>query len=183
MKHLKKITKSTYLITLIIASFLTRVSAQTIPGYETIGDAKWTLKDGIIEGTGGQGHLVTSKSYKDFTITLEFWKNDATISGVFFRCENRVRINKGNALKININDVNKAFPTGSLVDIVTVKKQTITSNKWNKLEITSKGNHITVKLNSELAVDTTYGNAREGPIAFQAWQGIIKFRNIKIKTL
>lgn len=157
--------------------------AQDIPGWRTQGDANWSIKDGIIQANQGAGLIITPAAYKDFTITLEFWRDQAALGGIFFRCSDPDFIDRNNSFKVNINDINKAFPTGSIVAVAKALKDVPTVDKWNTCEITAKGNHLTVKLNNVIVVDTTSDLYKSGPIALQRNEGQVKFRNIKIKSL
>ena len=51
------------------------------------------------------------------------------------------------------------------------------------MEITAKGNQLTVKFNGEITVDTSDNRLADGYIALQYGSGIIKFRNVMIKNL
>ena len=71
---------------------------KTLDNWNRIGDANWRAEDGaIVADKGKGGQLVSKNSYKDFQIRAEFWADDTTNSGIFFRIsdlktiQNRVR--------------------------------------------------------------------------------------------
>ena len=66
--------------------WITLFDGSTLDGWNTIGDANWTLADGAVQADSGTGFLVTSESYGNFQLTLEFWVGDKANSGVFIRC-------------------------------------------------------------------------------------------------
>ena len=51
------------------------------------------------------------------------------------------------------------------------------------MEITAKGNQLTVKLNGEISSSAENNKLKEGFIALQFGSGIIKFRKILIKNI
>src|SRR3954471_20097126 len=61
---------------------------KTLTGWHPIGEGQWKVEDGIIVGRHPKekdfGHLVTDKSYKDFTARLKF-KSVKGNSGLYFR--------------------------------------------------------------------------------------------------
>ena len=59
----------------------------------------------------------------------------------------------------------------------------LAGGKWNVMEITAKGNQLTVKLNGEIVSAATDNRLKDGFIALQFGSGIIKFRNVYIKNL
>ena len=60
----------------------------SLNGWNRVGDANWEIVDGTVQATkGGTSFLVTSASYDDFQITLDFWTSDDANSGVFIRCQ------------------------------------------------------------------------------------------------
>ena len=59
-----------------------------------------------------------------------------------------------------------------------------TVGKWNAIEISRQGEHVTVVLNGEKVIDIMTALHPGGHIALQApAEGIAKFRNLRIKTL
>src|SRR4051794_37348916 len=61
---------------------------KTLTGWHSIGEGQWKVEDGMIVGRHPKekdfGHLVTDKSYKDFTARLKF-KSVKGNSGLYFR--------------------------------------------------------------------------------------------------
>jgi len=85
-------------LTLVLAASLT-LSAQRGGGFTTlfdgknldafnkVGDANWTIVDGVVQADKGMGgYLVTKQSYGDFEIKAEFWVDTPANSGIFIRC-------------------------------------------------------------------------------------------------
>src|ERR687897_216368 len=68
--------------------WVTLFDGTSLNGWNRVGDANWEIVDGAVQATkGGTSFLITSRSYDDFQITLEFWASDDANSGVFIRCQ------------------------------------------------------------------------------------------------
>ena len=74
---------------------------KNLDNWDRVGNANWTLKDGIVEANAGQGFLLSKQSYGDVEIRAEFWVDGPANSGVFVRCSNRTEITQGNAYEVN----------------------------------------------------------------------------------
>ncbi len=83
---------------------MTLFDGSSLDGWTTSGDANWSLVDGAVEATNGNGHLISENSYSDFVLTLEFWVDDPANSGVFIRCSDRNAIGATSCYEVNIYD-------------------------------------------------------------------------------
>jgi len=68
-------------------------NGKTFDGWHTIGSGQWEIAQGAIHGTHVKsdkefGHLVTDKTFKDFTLRLKF-KAAQGNSGLYFRVEEK----------------------------------------------------------------------------------------------
>src|SRR3972149_408573 len=70
------------------AGFTTLFNGSNLNAFNPIGNANWSVVDGVVQANMGTGFLVTKASYTDFQIRLEFWVDDNANSGVFIRCSN-----------------------------------------------------------------------------------------------
>ena len=77
--------------------WITLFDGSTLDGWDTIGDANWTVADGTVRADSGTGFLVTSESYGNFQLTLEFWVGDQANSGVFIRCADPSQVGADNS--------------------------------------------------------------------------------------
>src|SRR4051812_14271783 len=82
-------------------AWTTLLDGKSLTGWNAIGNANWSAKNGVVEATEGAGFLLTSGSYKDFELKAEFWVDDAANSGVFLRCENRGEVTQANSYEVN----------------------------------------------------------------------------------
>ena len=157
----------------------------SLKGWNVVGDANWAVVDGAVQADKGTGFLVTPASYRDFQITLEFWVSDDANSGVFLRCSDPKTINQMNAYEVNIFDKrpDQSYRTGGIVDVAKPASVILTGGKWNTYDITAKGSQLTVTLNGSKVVDVKDDKHAEGPIGLQYGAGVVKFRNVRIRTL
>ena len=82
------------------------------------------------------------------------------------------------------------YGTGAIVNVSKVSPMPKAGGKWNTLEITAKGSHLTVVLNDTKTVDVQHAQFAEGPISLQfgnrekgAPGGAIKWRRVQIRPL
>jgi len=154
--------------------------------WEAHGEAIWNFSNNELIGkiTDGAGFVMTMQTYQDFTLELEC-KPDSTInSSVFIRCKNK-DISAIDCYELNIWDLHpdQDNRTGAIVTKTKPLAFVETINKWNTYKIKVEKNHIQVWINNTSTADTKDKGLSNGYIGLQAkGTGVIKFRNIKIKT-
>lgn len=156
----------------------------SLMGWAPVGDANWTLADGAVAADAGTGFLLTTESYADFDLELEFWVTPDANSGVFIRCTDPVEIGAATCYEVNIFDQrpDPSFRTGAIVNVAQPAVMLETGDRWNKYEISAHGSHLVVKLNGQLTVDAQDDKLAEGPFALQYGAGRVMFRNVRIRT-
>jgi hypothetical protein len=171
------------------ANWTTLFNGTSLNGWNRIGDANWTLVDGAAQADKGVGFLVTPASYADFDLRAEVWADADANSGIFIRCQNPQEVTAMNAYEVNIYDKrpDPAYRTGGIVDVARPLAQIDAANRWNVLEISARGAHLTVTLNGTRTVDVNDSKHARGPIALQYGAGangagVIKFRKVEIRT-
>ena len=179
----------------IIAAYTAGLSAQsgwttlfdgsTLDGWNPIGDANWELADGAVQADSGSGFLVTPRSYGDFELTLEFWVDEPANSGIFIRCADAQSVNDRNSYEVNIYDTraDQTYRTGGIVHIASPSSVINAGGQWNSYEITARGDRLQVTLNGTQVVDVRDTQFSDGPIALQYGAGVVKFRNVRVRTL
>ena len=158
----------------------------SLNGWNRVGDANWEIVEGAVQATkGSTSFLVTSGSYDNFQITLEFWASDDANSGVFIRCQDPKDITATNAYEVNIYDKrpDPAYRTGAIVDVAKPMVNLNAGGRWNTLDITAHGTKLIVIMNGMKTVDVDHKGHMRGPIALQYGAGTIRFRNVRIRTL
>jgi hypothetical protein len=167
------------------AGFKTIFDGKSLDGWTPIGDANWTLKDGVASADKGRGMLVSQASYKDFDLRAEVWVSPEANSGIFIRCSDRATVTQNNAYEVNIYDTrpDPAYGTGAIVDVAKVSPMPKAGGRWNVIEISAHGDVLSVVFNGQKTVDAVRNSLyAEGPIALQYGAGVVRFRRVDIRT-
>ena len=162
----------------------TLFDGSSLVGWTRVGDANWQLMDGAVAADSGTGFLLTSASYADFDLDLEFWVTPDANSGVFIRCANPSEIGAATCYEVNIFDQrpDPTYRTGGIVEVAGPKVVLETGDRWNHYEISAHGPHLVVKLNGQTTVDTNDDRLGAGPFALQYGAGRVMFRNVRIRS-
>jgi hypothetical protein len=153
--------------------------------WNQLGDANWTLTDGVVEADSGSGFLVSKETYENFELSLEFYPGPDSNSGVFMRCANPAEITDQTCYEANIFDKrpDQSGRTGGIPNVAAPTELIDSEGKWNSYHITMDGTHLTIELNDVTTVDIEDAKLASGPIALQYAAGSIKFRNVEIGKL
>ncbi|HEY7425838.1 MAG TPA: family 16 glycoside hydrolase [Gemmataceae bacterium] len=147
--------------------------------------AKWEVKDGILIGSGGRGHLFSERGdYENFHLRVEAMINNGGNSGQYFRSEFASGFPKGYEAQIN-STARDPQKTGSLYGIVKITEQLHKPDEWFTQEVIAEGDHIVIKVNGKTVVDTHDSRYKKGHIALQQHDPatVVKFRKIEIKEV
>jgi hypothetical protein len=159
---------------------------KSLSHFNTVGDANWTVANGIIEANKGTGHLVTKETYADFELRVEFWVDSGTAnSGLFLRCQNPATISDTTCYEVNIFDqrADQSGRTGAIVNLSKPAVNIDAAGKWNTFEITARGPRLIVKLNGTETVNAEDTKFKGGPFTLQYMAGVVRFRTIQIRKL
>jgi hypothetical protein len=174
------------------AAWVTLFDGKNLDNWNKIGDANWTLADGVVTADKGRGFLVSKNSYGDFQLRAEFWVDDDPNSGIFIRCSDPDKVTGATAYEVNIFDKrpDPSYGTGAIVNVAKVDPMPKAGGKWNVYDITAKGPEFTVVLNGQKTVDGAKdGKFANGRIALQYGEGVVKgkgvvkFRKVEIRPL
>ena len=165
--------------------FTVLFDGSNLDNFNPIGDANWELADGVVQADSGSGFLVTNESYSDFHLTLDFWVDEPANSGIFVRCADPESVNDRNSYEVNIYDTraDQTYRTGGIVHIAPPASVVMTGGQWNSYDIRLEGSRIVVTLNGLPMVDIEDTQFTEGPIALQYGLGVVKFRNVRVRSL
>ena len=181
---------------------------------DTLPSAAWFAQDGelVFDPTKGHGgDIVTTKTFKDFDLSVDFKVTEAGNSGIKYRllpntslgCEFQVLDDfRHPDAKAGINGNRK---TGALYDIFppAANKPYRPAGEWNTARIVVKGDNVEHWLNgvkilqytrgselykqalAESKFKTTkgFGEVTSSPILLQAHGDKVFYKNIKIKEL
>jgi hypothetical protein len=164
----------------------TLFDGKNIDAFNKVGDANWTIVDGVLQADKGMGgYLVTKQPYTDFEIRAEFWVDTPANSGIFIRCENPQMPGAEACYEVNIFDTrpDPSYGTGAIVNVAKVAAPIKAGGKWNTYEIRAEGSHLTVTLNGMKTADAQDAKHARGPFALQYGAGVVKFRSVQVRPL
>lgn len=162
----------------------------------------WSAKDGVLRCTGKPvGYLITKENdFENYVLSLEWrWPGRGGNNGVL------VHVTKPGVLGVWPKSLEVQLQSGEAGDFWVIgttleienpegriedrrhKNLTDGSEKplgeWNKMEITCRGDEITVKVNGELVNHATKLSQAKGAIALQSEGTPIEYRDIKLRAL
>jgi hypothetical protein len=172
-------------------------NGKDLTGWMINGTEKWYVENGNLVCESGPdkqyGYLSTTKSYKNFELTLEFKQEANGNSGVFFRSSiEGVKINgwqcevapKGHST----GGIYESYGRGWLIKPDSTKEKYLKTGKWNKLRLKVVGDEVTTWLNGHQMIylkDAKIG-AGNGFIALQIHDGggiKVRWRKLKIREM
>jgi len=145
----------------------------------------WTVEGGILIGRGPPSYLFSERGdYKNFIYRVEAKINEGGNSGQYFRTEFGPGDPKGYEAQIN-STYRDSQKTGSLYGIVKITDQLHKPDEWFIQEVTAIGEHIVIKVNDKVVVDTNNDKFAKGHFAIQQHHhgSVVQIRKIEIKEL
>jgi hypothetical protein len=145
----------------------------------------WSVRDGAIVGDGDESHLYYMlHECGNCEFKAEVKINHGGNSGMYFRTRFEPGFPKG--YEAQVNNTHKDWRrTGSLYAIQDVKEQLIPDDTWWTQDIIADGNHIVIKVNDKVVVDTTDDKYQKGYIALQQHNkgSVVQYRNLMMRQL
>ncbi|MDO9222520.1 MAG: DUF1080 domain-containing protein [Caulobacter sp.] len=173
--------------TLAKGRFRPLFNRRDLDGWTPVGDADWTVDDGVLSaGKGGMSFLVSKDSFRDFDLRAEIWVSDDANSGIFIRCADRLRITPATAYEVNVFDrrPDPTYGTGAIVDVAPVSPMPKAGGRWSLMQVRARGDSLSVVFNGQTTVDAVRDAAHaEGPIALQYGSGVVKFRTVEVRAV
>ena len=163
----------------------------------------WSVADGVLQCKGRPvGYLRTKGEYENYILTLEWkWPKGAKggNNGVLVHTSTPRALGvwpKSIEVQLKSGDAGDFWVIGTELDVKNEQARkrgrrhlnlTDGSEKsigeWNKMEVTCKGDEITVKVNGQLVNHATNCNVTKGAICLQSEGAPIRFRNIQLRQL
>jgi hypothetical protein len=168
-------------------------NGKDLSGWKTHPDnpGKWTVEDGILIARGPASHLFSERGdYQNFVFRVEALISDKGNSGQYFRTQYGPGFPVGYEAQINSTH-GDPVRTGSLYGFrdCLIKEMLVKPNEWFTQEVTAVGNHIVIKVNGKVTVDTHITDPKrtytKGHFALQQHDpgSVVKFRKIEVKEL
>jgi hypothetical protein len=151
---------------------------KTLEGWHVIGRGEWKIEGGAIHGTHPAseeeyGHLVTDRSFTDFTIRLKF-KALKGNSGLYFRIEEKGFSGvTGFQAEIDATkDVGGLYETNGRAWVSQPTPEQVATwykpGEWNDMTVSARGGHIQVYVNGKKSAELMDDPGRkEGRFALQ----------------
>ena len=160
-------------------------AGSSLAAFRLNGDANWVFDADTVGADSGNGMLVTNQTFADFELQLEFWVDEPANSGVFIRCPDPSSITDTTCYEANIFDTrpDQTYRTGAIVNVASPAVQIDAADRWNSYGIRAQGQRLQIVLNGETVVDVEDGQFAAGHIGLQYGMGVVKFRNVRIRTL
>ncbi|MBP89153.1 MAG: glycosyl hydrolase [Planctomycetaceae bacterium] len=168
----------------LAAGWIALFDGETLFGWKPTTDANWRVEDGtIVVDDGKPGLLLTTTTFSDYILNVEFKSAKGTNSGIFLHTPPDVKDPETDCYELNIADSDNPFPTCSLVKRVKTEGD-FDSEDWQSYEVVVSGDQVTVSLDDTLVLEyiDPYPPHR-GHIGLQLNQGHVAFRNIKLRPL
>jgi hypothetical protein len=162
-------------------------SAVDLGTWQKVGNDAWRLTEQGAEAgpADALGFLVSNDTYDDFTLSVEYWVEDDTNSGIFIRCSDAREINPDVCYEINIWDShpNQESRTGSIVTFTKPLAHVDTLERWVRVDIEAAGSRIRASVDGQLTADLVDERSFSGVIALQyGGTGRLNFRNLTIDS-
>jgi hypothetical protein len=143
--------------------------------------------DGALVGDGPASHLFwMSRECENCEFRAEVKLNHSGNSGMYFRTAFGPGFPKGYEAQVE-NTSPDPQKTGSLYGIARVTEQLIQDDTWWTQHIIASGNHIIIKVNDKVVVDTVDPQNRytKGYLALQQHNvgSVVQFRNLMMRPL
>jgi hypothetical protein len=151
----------------------------------------WTVKDGVLVGTGGPTHLFTERGdFEDFHLRAEVKISPRGDSGLCFRSDFGFnQFKSANGYEAQIGDAHR-YKTGSLWGARGPFGPTdskVPADTWFTYEVIARGPRLTLKVNGKTTVDVLdqMGYRRKGHVALQAFSAEthVEFRSVLLQEL
>lgn len=174
-------------------------NGKDLTGWKVYGTEKWFVQDGeLICESGpdkGYGYLATTKTYKNFELSVDFKQGANGNSGVFIRSNIPDGSTKISGWQVEVAPPNhdtggiyESYGRGWLIQIPDEKEGFLKFGEWNTLKIRAEGPRVRTWLNGHEMVDINDEKigAGNGSIALQIHDGggiKVNWKNLKIKSL
>lgn len=150
------------------------------------GGAKFTVEDGSIVASNGNGYLVTNEEYQDFDLFCYVRSDPNANGGIFLRWKSLVPKDRGYEIQIeDIADSNN--PTGSIYDWSKASGLLpFVPGEWYPMQIHVEGASCVVRVNGVTVAEADdLAKVRPGPIALQMHSSgkAIRFKDIRVRRL
>jgi len=159
------------------AGFTKLFNGKDLTGWETSGEARWTVEDGMLVGTQGEnnapGDLFTTASFDDFVVILTYRVEWPCNSGLWFRYQSPQVAYQADILEYK-NPVaysGTLYCPGKLFLAINEDPDLVDREGWNTIKVQAEGDHLQIWLNGRQVADVHDDTTAFGKIGFQVHPG------------
>jgi len=154
------------------AEWIPLIKGNSLDGWFVRGKATWEVKDGVLMGDGGMGHIYADPILTDLEIKGNFRVSENGNSGLYFRAnqpeDNPDGWPSGYESQIdNHQDAHTAWIWKPGNPIEKAKNLITKDNEWFEMHVKAVGDHIQVWINGEQMIDFHDSDYAKGHFAIQ----------------
>ena len=159
------------------AGFVELFNGKDLSGWETSGNARWVVEDGLLVGTQGEnnapGDLFTKDTYEDFLVTVTYRVEWPCNSGLWFRYQLPQKAYQADILEYKDPECYSGtlYCPGKMFLAMNEDKTLVDHEGWNTIKVRAEGDHIQVWINDHKVADVHDDTTDSGKIGFQVHQG------------
>jgi len=152
-------------------------NGKDLSGWETSGEAKWVVEDGMLIGTQGEnnapGDLFTTETYSDFVASLIYRVEWPCNSGLWFRYQSPQKAYQADILEYKNPECYSGtlYCPGKLFLAMNEDKTLVNREGWNAIKVRAEGDHLQVWINGHQVADVHDDSTDSGKLGFQIHQG------------
>jgi len=160
-------------------------NGRDLTGWETIGNAKWFVENGLLVGTQGEnnapGDLFTKDVYRDFVLSITYRVEWPCNSGVWFRYQGPEKAYQADILEYKNPECYSGtlYCPGKMFLAMNTDKTLVSRDGWNTIKVRAEGDHIQIWFNGRQVADVHDDTSDSGRIGFQVHPGA-EFAPMKI---
>lgn len=178
-------------------------NGRNLEGWVIESGGDFSVKDGVLVVNKGTGWLRSAEEFGDFTLEMEFrFLEKEANSGIFIRTGPTSKDDENgwpdNGYQVQCMDIITGDrPLATMIpygaagfedgdaqsDLEALARAYRPTGEWNEVEITCRGEDITVRLNGEVITTSSKIKKLRGHVGIQAEHGLLEFRRIDIKVL
>ncbi|MEM7231686.1 MAG: family 16 glycoside hydrolase [Planctomycetota bacterium] len=168
---------------------------KTLSGWESISEGKkkavWEVADGVLKGSGGQGHLFSPKTYRNFHYKATARVFENSNSGMYFRAQMEKGVSWPRGMEAQVN-ASHGDPkrSGSLYNYEHVYAQLTKNGEWFTQEVIAIDENVVIKINGKVTVArrAPFNFKKHFPVGRFAFQqhhdgSLVEFKDVMVREL
>jgi len=159
------------------AGFVKLFNGKDLTGWETSGQAKWVVQDGMLIGTQGEnnapGDLFTTAGFKNFEVAVVWRAEWPCNSGLWFRYQSPKVAYQADILEYKdpVAYSGTLYCPGKMFLAINDDPSLVNRDGWNTINVRAEGDHIQIWLNGHQVADVHDDTTDSGKIGFQVHPG------------